>query len=219
MITPESPRCPGCSLPPRWCVCEGVRVVDCGVKVDVLMHRFELYRPSSTGHLLKRVVKHADIHLYGHDRQPQRESIGQAGKQLWVLHPLGDPMPTDQRPEEVQVLLLDGTWRQAGDLMRSVEGWGRKVALPMTGESRYWLRNQAGAGKFCTAEALIFLLGALGLKAARDELNLQFELHVYGGLCARGAKARAAEFLAESPVRAAYPALLERLSRQRSRDG
>ena len=218
VITPKSPRCPGCQLPPRWCVCEGVRVVDCGVKVDVLMHHYEQYRPSSTGHLLKRVVRDADIHLFGHDRRPSRDLIVRPDKELWVLHPLGEPMPAEASPEDLQVLLLDGTWRQAGGLMRAVEGWGRRVSLPMTGESRYWLRAQAGAGKFCTAEALIFLLGALGLKEARDQLNLQFELHVYGGLCSRGAKALAAEFLATSPVRAAYPALLERLSRQRARD-
>jgi DTW domain-containing protein YfiP len=113
--------------------------------------------------------------------------------------------------------LLDGTWRQAGDMSRAIESWGRRVSLPMTGESRYWLRTQAGEGKFCTAEALIFLLRELGHGVAHDQLRLQFELHVYAGLCARGAKAKAAEYLADSPVRAAFPELLERLARQRGR--
>ena len=116
------------------------------------------------------------------------------------------------------MLLLDGTWRQSGDMFRAVEGWGRKVSLPMTGESRYWLRTQAGEGKFCTAEALLFLLAALGLKQAEADLRLQFELHVYAGLCSRGAKALAAEFLADSPVRTELPDLIDQLARHRSRD-
>ena len=103
-------------------------------------------------------------------------------------------------------------------MMRAVEPWGRRVALPMTGESRYWLRSQAGEGKFCTVEALMFLLAALGVEKAHAQLRLQFELHVYAGLCARGAKARAAEYLAGSPVRTSLPGLVEELARHRTRD-
>ncbi|MDB6127401.1 MAG: hypothetical protein JWM35_1297 [Verrucomicrobia bacterium] len=217
VVLSQSLRCPRCQLPPRWCICAGLRDVDCPVKVEVLMHHMENWRPSSTGHLLKRVIPTADVHLYRRERGVVREEIVKADRQLWVLHPLGEPLPRVERPADLQVLLLDGTWRQAGDMMRAVEGWGRRISLPMTGESRYWLRTQAGEGKFCTAEALIFLLGALGLKKAHDDLNLQFELHVYAGLCARGAKAKAAEYLAESPIRAAFPELLEQLARRRAR--
>ena len=218
VVFKPSPRCARCQLPPRWCICAGLRDVDCPVKVDVLMHHMENWRPSSTGHLIKRVIPTADVHLYRRERGLVREEIVQADRQLWVLHPLGEPLPKVERPADLQVLLLDGTWRQAGDMMRAVEGWGRRISLPMTGESRYWLRTQAGEGKFCTAEALIFLLGALGLEKAHHDLRLQFELHVYAGLCARGAKAQAAEYLADSPVRAAFPELLEQLSRRRARD-
>lgn len=182
------------------------------------MHHMEAWRPSSTGHLIKRVVPTSDVHVYRRERGLERAEIVQPGKQLWILHPLGEPLPTNVEPANLQVLLLDGTWRQAGDMMRAVEPWGRRVSLPMTGESRYWLRTQAGEGKFCTVEALIFLLGALGLKRESAELRLQFELHVFAGLCARGAKAKAAEYLADSPVRAAFPELLAKLSRRRARD-
>ena len=218
VVLNHSPRCERCQLPPRWCVCDGLRSIDCPVKVDVLMHHMENWRPSSTGHLIKRVIPTADVHLYRRERPLEREAIIQPGKALWILHPLGEPLPAAELPGGLQVLLLDGTWRQAGDMMRAVEPWGRRVCLPMTGDSRYWLRTQAGEGKFCTVEALIFLLGALGLTTARDQLRLQFELHVYAGLCSRGAKAKAAEYLAESPVRAALPELLEKLSRHRARD-
>jgi DTW domain-containing protein YfiP len=218
VVLNQSPRCARCQLPPRWCICDGLRDVACPVKVDVLMHHMEQWRPSSTGHLIQRVIPTADLHVYRRERPLEREKIVAKGRTLWILHPLGEPLPASTDPAELQVLLLDGTWRQAGDMSRALESWGRRVSLPMSGESRYWLRTQAGEGKFCTVEALIFLLGAVGCTAARDQLRLQFELHVYAGLCARGAKALAAEYLADSPVRAAFPALLEKLARRRARD-
>jgi len=218
VVLNQSPRCGRCHLPPRWCICAGLRPVDCPVKVDVLMHHMEVWRPSSTGHLISRVIPTANLHLFRRERPLEPGTILVPGKTLWILHPLGEPLPAATAPADLQVLLLDGTWRQAGEMMRAVEPWGRRVALPMTGESRYWLRTQAGAGKFCTVEALLFLLAALGLEQAHAQLRLQFELHVYAGLCARGAKAKAAEYLADSPVRAAMPELLAELARHRARD-
>ena len=97
-----------------------------------------------------------------------------------------------------------------------VAPWGRRVRLPMTGESRYWLRTQAGAGKFSTAEALLFLLATLGLTAEHAALRAQFELHVWASLRSRGSKERAADYLRESPVPAAFPELLAYLETRRS---
>jgi DTW domain-containing protein YfiP len=218
VVLKKSPRCERCQLPPRWCICAGFQAVDGPFKVDVLMHHMEAWRPSSTGHLIQRVMPAAGLHLYRRERPLDPAAILQPGKTLWILHPLGEPLPAAEAPANLQVLLLDGTWRQAGEMMRAVEPWGRKISLPMTGRSRYWLRSQAGEGKFCTIEALLFLLSALGREKEHAQLRLQFELHVYAGLCARGAKAKAAEYLAESPVRTALPGLLDELARHRSRD-
>jgi hypothetical protein len=49
-------------------------------------------------------------------------------------------------------------------------------------------------------------------------LRLQFELHVYANLRARGRKEAAAKFLAGSPVAAALPDLIEQLNVRRPRE-
>ena len=121
-------------------------------------------------------------------------------------------MPAIERPSDLQVLLLDGNWPQASEMMRQIEGWGRKINLPMSGQSRYRLRAQHGEGKFSTVEALLFLLDAIGLKRESDQLRVQFELHVYAGLCSRGNKPEAAEYLAASPLRDAVPDVLRKLA-------
>ena len=218
VVLKKSPRCERCQLPPRWCICAGLRTVECPVKVDVLMHHMEVWRPSSTGHLIHRVVAQSGVHVYRRERPIEPEAIFHPDRTLWILHPLGEALPEDTPPpSKLQVLLLDGTWRQAGDMMRAIEPWGRKVRLPMAGQSRYWLRTQAGEDKCSTVEALLLLLSALGLSEVHAQLRLQFELHVYAGLCSRGAKALAAEYLAQSPVREALPELLAELARRRPR--
>lgn len=205
-------------MPFRWCICDGIREVECPVKVDVLMHGREQWRPTSTGHLIKRVIPTADVHLYHREHPPERAAIAQPGKTLWIMHPAGDPLPAHASPADLQVLLLDGNWQQANEMMRRAGPWGRPVCLPMSGENRYWLRAEVGEGRYCTVEALIFLLDALGLKQTQMQLRVQFELHVYAGLCSRGAKTEAAQYLATSPLRHAMPELIERLAQRRPLD-
>ena len=209
-----TPRCARCQHLPRWCICEGLRTLECPLAVDVLMHSREVWRPSSTGHLIGRVIPASRQHVYNHGSPLDRAQIVRPGKTLWILHPLGEPMPADAVPEDLQLLLLDGSWGEAADMKKAVEGWGRRVSLPMTGKSRYWLRAQQGEGQFSTIEALLFLLAALGLKAEHDALRLQLELHVFAGLSTRGNKTLVADFLADSPLVEEMPELLRRLQPQ-----
>jgi DTW domain-containing protein YfiP len=178
------------------------------------MHTREFYRPSSTGHLIQRVVAGVRTHVYRHDAVPQLAQVIRPNKQVWVLHPLGEPMPTDVGPDQLQVMLLDGSWGEAADMKKDVEGWGRRVSLPMTGKSRYWLRSQQGERQFSTAEALLFVMAALGLHQEHAALSLQLELHVYAGLCTRGQTVMAADFLATSPLRQELPEVIARMHPQ-----
>lgn len=210
-------RCPRCQLPPRWCICAGLQPVATPLQVDVLMHFMESYRPSSTGHLIGRIVGGARLHEFRKDRPPAREVVVAPDRELWILHPQGDAPPSDADPARLQVLLLDGTWVQATEMAHQVAPWGRRVRLPMTGESRYWLRRQAGEGRFSTIEALLFVYEALGLPSATAQLRAQFELHVWAALLSRGHKADAEKYLTQSPVRDAFPELVTQLQTRRPR--
>lgn len=175
------------------------------------MHFMESYRPSSTGHLIKRVLPASGQHIFRKEALPARESIALPGHELWILHPQGEALPAAPDPSRLQVLLLDGTWTQATEMAHQVASWGRRVRLPMQGESRYWLRTQSGEGRFSTVEALLFLLEALGLEQPHAALRAQFELHVYATLRARGFKARAADYLATSPIREVFADVIAQL--------
>jgi DTW domain-containing protein YfiP len=185
------------------------------LQVDVLMHWREADRPTSTGRLINRVMPDSRRHIFQPESPPARAAIARPDRELWILHPRGEPLPANTPPERVQVLLLDGSWRESVPMAQTVATWGRLVRLPAAGPSRNALRRQENAGQYSTVEALLFLLAALGLAGAETSLRQQFELHVYAGLRTRGAKALAAEFLATSSLREAFPELMQELDRRR----
>lgn len=212
VVTRASDRCRNCLFPHRWCICDGVKTLETALTVHVLMHDMEALRPSSTGHLIKRALPASLQHIYRPERPLVKEDLLLPDRELWILHPLGEPVPKDKKASDVQVMLLDGNWRQASRMLRDVEPWGRKIALPLTGESRYWLREQQEGGRFSTVEALLGIFSEMGLQQEHEALKLQFELHVFAGLCLRGFRDDALRYLEASPLRDALPELVERLT-------
>jgi DTW domain-containing protein YfiP len=187
--------------------------------IDVLTHDRERFRPSSTGTLINRVIPASRHILWRRERQLTSAEVRLPGREMWILHPHGEPLPEAlPEPSAVQVVLLDGAWRETSAMAQEVTGWGRLVSLPMAGASRYWLRAQADEARFSTVEALLFLLQRFGLNEAHDVLRLQFELHVYASLRARGNKVAAQEFLATSPIRTAFQDFVAQLDMRRPRD-
>ncbi|MCE9629700.1 MAG: DTW domain-containing protein [Planctomycetia bacterium] len=217
VVLAGTPRCDGCRLPPRWCVCGALPPVETAVRIDVLIHRSEQWRPSSTGGLLTRAVAGARCHVYQredrfHAGVFQPEAIPLPGHDVWILHPRGEELPACGATLPPQVLLLDGNWRQANGMLRVVERIGRCVRLPAGVASRFWLRDQHTAGHLSTAEALLRIFHALGDTRAEEALRLHFELHVYATLRARGQRQLADDYLRDSPIGAAIPEVLDRLT-------
>lgn len=218
VVLKPTPRCPRCQLPPRWCLCAAEEQAQCPLQIDLLLHQRELGRPTSTGRLIKRILPGARQHVWRPDAPLQETSIQSAGRELWILHPSGEPLPQAADPSSLQVLLLDGLWNETATMARATASWGRLVQLPMQGASRYWLRAQQEGGRFSTAEALLFLLEALDLREAHAVLQRQFELHVYAGLRARGRTDLAAAFLEGSILQQALPEAIAALQLRRALD-
>jgi DTW domain-containing protein len=215
VVLKSSLRCAKCLMLLRWCVCEAHRTSACPLAIDLLVHHREQFRPSSTSGLIKRVIPASRPHLWRRERRMTAGEVRLPGRELWILHPRGEPMPSDRVAGDVQVLFLDGSWRETAAMAQEVGGWGRVVSLPTTGESRFWLRAQTDVRRFSTAEALLFLLRWFGLGEAHDVLLHQFELHVYASLRARGHKLEAMAYLAESPIAREFPELLAKLDERR----
>ncbi|HTQ98589.1 MAG TPA: DTW domain-containing protein [Candidatus Acidoferrum sp.] len=218
VVRKPSPRCSSCLLSPRWCVCAAQHDVQVPLSVAVLSHQREFTKPSSTGNLIKRLLPASVQHRWDPAAPLLPAQVVDPHRELWILHPHGEELPATASADRTQVLLLDGAWLEASSMVKHVKNWGRPVRLPMQGKSRFWLRSQQSDAHFSTIEALLFLLQALGLQQARTELQLQFELHVYAGLRARGRIDVAAEYLATSPIRTAMAEYLLQLHARRPND-
>ena len=182
--------------------------IDTRLRLHVLIHRHEHAKPSSTGKLVARAVKAAVCHVYqrqtrSHAAAGLPDDIDDRDREIWILHPHGEPLPAtaDGQPRP-RVVLLDGTWRQAGEMLRACEGVGRRVRLPdsVAASSRYWLRDQPAPGHLSTAEAAMGVFTATGDAEAERLLRLHFELHVYATLLARGCREMAQRYLGDSPL-------------------
>lgn len=212
-------RCPRCHISPRWCICPAQAHVVTDFAIDVLTHHRERYRPSSTGTLINRVIPASRHILWRRERQLAAADVTLPGRELWILHPHGDPLPEVMPdPATLQLLLLDGSWRETSAMAQEVRTWGRLISLPMAGQSRYWLRAQADEGRFSTIEALMFAFKRFGLDHAHETLRLQFELHVYASLRARGHKADSYKFIVDSPIRTVFSGFLAQLHEPRPRE-
>lgn len=228
-------RCDGCRLPPRWCVCRALPMVEPRVAVDVLLHRREQWRPSSTGALLARALSGARLHIHRADPR-SRESpvlpttLLRPGHECFVLHPQGEAIGEHpalaSRTRPVQVVLLDGNWREAGEMLRLVNATAamtaregaaplRVVRLPESLPGRFWIREAPAPGQLSTAEACGAILELLGDSSAAARLRLHFELHVWATLRARGKLSSAEAYLRDSPLPAAIPAILAALETRR----
>jgi len=208
-------RCRRCGLTPRWCICAAQVAIDTPFELALLTHRREMFRPSSSGNLIARVFPAAQRHVWEPERPLARAAVVNPARDVWVLHPNGLPAPHGMAPADVQVVLLDGSWSESAGMARTVSSWGRLVQLPLSGTSRFWLRAKQDGGRYSTAEALLCLLDLFGLEAQREALRVQFELHVYANLRARGNAELAGAFLRDSIVGTALPEFIADLQRRR----
>jgi DTW domain-containing protein YfiP len=215
VVLKTTPRCLRCMMTPRWCICAAHCAIDTPLAVDQLIHKRELFRPSSTGQLIQRLFTGSRQHVWYPDRLPDPTPVLRSDRELWILHPNGLPPPSAATAENIQLLLLDGAWAETAAMAKTVAGWGRLVSLPLQGTSRFWLRGKQDANRYSTAEALLYLLDMLGLQQAAEALRMQFELHVYASLRMRGYKQMGMDFLVDSPLPAALPDFLERFHTRR----
>jgi len=215
------PRCPACLLPPRYCICGLLEPVETPVAIRVLIHAQERHKPSSSGALVGRAVPAAVLHTFSRVARhlpPLGLPPGSIppDRELLVLHPGGEPLAPRDLAVPSCLLLLDGTWRQAGEMLRGVEALGRRVRLPDAAPrtSRFWLRRQHAPGFLSTAETLAVALDLVGDPTAARRLELHFELHVLAMLLARGRRESAERYLGESPLRESLPGLLDHFDRR-----
>lgn len=159
-------RCARCQRPQSHCLCPHVPVVEHRTRVIVLQHPDEARHPMNTARLAVLGLRHAE--LWVGEQFPALEGVlAQAGPAC-LLFPAAENgvlVETEPAPRDTPSMLLvpDGTWRQARQLIRAnpVLHALPRLSLPAGAPSEYRIRRASEPAAVSTIEALVRALECL----------------------------------------------------------
>ncbi len=157
----RSRRCAHCGIVPELCACDLLPRIHLAFDLVVVQHCAELTRGTNTGRLLDTIVPAARLLSFGRPGRPfDSSSLVRADRAPIVLFPRGGEVLTRQHLEatngrRAELILLDGSWKQARRMARRVPGIDqfRFVGLPDGPPSSWRLRRPTEAHMLCTLEA------------------------------------------------------------------
>lgn len=172
-----------------------MRILQNRTRVVVLQHPEEARHPLNTARLAVLGLARAELHVGGvfdpalWQRAPS-----------WLLFP-GEAdcpahTPATAAPPGHQLIVPDGTWRQARRLVRDNPGLATlpRLALPAGLRSRYTVRRACFEAALASVEAIAAALDVLDAPARHDALLAPFDALVQGQLAAaRGRATRPAD--------------------------
>ncbi len=191
-------RCSGCRAPLDHCFCAELVNVDCKIRVLVILHALEQFRPTNTGRFATQILSGSELRIRGgrsEDGTPVALDLGDldpGDTGTLLLHPGPDARILDEHFERpsgpLRLVVPDGTWTQTRQMLRREPRLKalRQVALPRGKPSVYALRRGHTADGVCTLEAIARALRALGELSAAHQLERVLLIAVRVGMAARG---------------------------------
>ncbi len=159
--------CPRCERPESVCYCHALVSIETRSRIVILQHPREQGMPIGTAHMAQLCLPQASLHvgLAWDDSDVLREACGDPERPPLLLHPGPGARDILREPPAAPVTLIvvDGTWSQAGALVRDNP---RLASLPRYAfhapePSQYRIRREPRAEYVSTIEALMHVLGAL----------------------------------------------------------
>jgi len=162
--------CARCALPQRSCICQYVRAVSHQVRLGILQHPSEQYQAKGTARLAQLCLQ--DCQLWVGESLADLADLQAwlAAKPTFLLFPTQDApslsaadLGAHFMPSEVQVLLLDGTWRKAFRLLQCnpVLQYLPRLTLHTQASSAYHIRKAPHAQSLSTLEAIYYALAEI----------------------------------------------------------
>lgn len=187
-------RCADCDASLTLCMCAVMPRLDLRTRVVLVVHFRELRRSSNTGLLAHRALINSSVVVRGETRTPLdlQAQLNPAFRTL-LYYPARDAVELDhvlveQDPRPIQLIVPDGTWRQARKLnvrQRELAGVARvKISAP--NNSLFQLRAQARPERMATLQAVAAALGVIEGDEVREQLMQLYNQRVLRTLNARG---------------------------------
>ncbi len=189
-ITKNIENCIRCGLPQHVCICETIergKISLHSTHIHIVMHEKEVGRSTNTARLVKYIFED-NVHLHIWKRKEPIGLILQAMERaeacVILLFPASEISETvdvnavlKRRGvdifKEIHLVVIDGTWQEAGKIIRKTPYLSDLPRLQLTGvlKSSFSLRKNQKEGNLCTSEAVSEALETLGEKLAADHLR------------------------------------------------
>lgn len=190
----RSERCHQCRLHTRLCICGDTPHHDLVTRLILVMHHREWTKPTATGPLALAVLANSELRIQGYREQPlDFHDLDTAERRTLLLYP-GEGVPVLSRaflagdPRPVNLVVADGTWRQASRMGRRLPGLehAAMVRLPEGAKTVWGVRRECHPEGLATFEAIARALGIIESVEVQESMEELFTLMVARTLQARG---------------------------------
>jgi DTW domain-containing protein len=186
--------CETCGASATACLCDVVPRIDVRTKVCLVIHHREVSRSSNTGLLAIRALVNSEVRVRGEHREAlDLQDLLTKQYRSFLFYPSADAVELNQalvmqEPTPIQLLVPDGTWRQARKIhsrqpeLRDLP----RVKISAPNESIFQLRAQSKPERMATLQAIAEGLGVIEGDRVRVQLMKLYQAKIERTLKARG---------------------------------
>jgi DTW domain-containing protein YfiP len=182
--SPIAERCERCFAQRRHCFCDQIPTLNPKIKITVIRHWKERFKPSNTARLAAHAIASLDLIDFGAPGSPwQNPTLTASGTALLFPDP---DAPAAHAPEHI--IVVDGSWAQARKMVNKIAGLKElprfNIQPPETGLVR--IRTPPEPGMVSTLEAIAAVLDITEGAGAGEPLRRLYETTVKATIAARG---------------------------------
>lgn len=187
-------RCAACGSSLTLCMCAELPRLELRTKVALVIHRHELLRSSNTGMLALRALVNSELRVRGESRAMlDLTDLLSPHYRSMLYYPSSDAVEltaalTAQDPRPIQLIVPDGTWRQARKIHSRHPELSDvpRVKISTPNDSTFQLRAQSRPEGMATLLAIAAALGILEGETVALQLMQLYQARVARTLSARG---------------------------------
>lgn len=178
-------RCPRCWLRQQWCVCEQIPQIDSKVGFQIVRHVLEGRKSTNTVRVAALALSRCEVWDYDGPDTALDARLS-ALTEPCLLFPGAEPPSGPLNFENVVV--LDGTWRQARKMIRKLPSLAKmpRVSVPPPAVVPRRLRHSDDESHMSTLEAIAQAIGIFGHPEKAQALHELHRLWVERTLIGRG---------------------------------
>ena len=190
----KNERCETCGASATACLCDVVPRIELKTRICLVIHHRELSRRSNTGLLAVRALLNSEVRVRGEDREAlDLQDLLTNQYRSFLFYPSSDAVELNQRlvmqdATPIQLLVPDGTWRQARKIHSRHEELRDlpRVKISTPNNSIFQLRAQSRPERMATLQAIAHGLGIIEGDSVRAQLMKLYQAKIERTLKARG---------------------------------